>query len=582
MASDDKPTFGGLRRQAEAILKGQPPDLEGFTREHTERLVHELQVHQIELELQNEALRQTQQALELARDEYAELYDRAPVGYLTVDGGGAIARANATAAALLGVEQNALLGQPFRRFVAHDEQDAYHFFLVRLLERGARETVELGLERGDGTEFRGRVEGRVGSADRRGRPSWWAAVSDVTAEAQAREDLRQARDELELRVLELSALQDFTHQVASTLEVQPLLDLMADRFSSLLKCDSLVIYGVEQDRLSVLQYRGPLPPEIALQARFALDEMPGMQAVIRGHEPLLINDVKASSLEALAWRREIGPRQEAFIGDIRSWLGVPLRVKERVVGILRLAHGTPDFFTPRHARLALAFADQAAVAMENAQLYAQARTLAVTQERERLARDLHDAISQTLFSASLIADVLPRLWSVSPEKALDSLRELGELTRGAQAEMRTLLWELRPDALLQTSLGDLLRQLGVAVSAKARVEVTLEVTGEHALPPDVHVGLYRIAQEAFNNIRKHAKASAVAVSLSLRGGQDGEAGVVDLSIRDDGCGFDLETASHRGLGVGNIRQRAAAIGASLYITSQHGCGTQVRVVWPEE
>jgi len=179
-----------LRRQAEAILKGQKPDLEGFSRGDVERLVHELQVHQIELELQNEALRQTQQALELARDEYADLYDRAPVGYVTVDGGGAIARANATAAALFGVEQNALLGQPFRQFVARDEQDAYHFFLVRLQGAEGRGPVELTLVRGDGSRFRGRVEGRMEGTDRQGRPGWRAAVSDVTAEAQAREDLR--------------------------------------------------------------------------------------------------------------------------------------------------------------------------------------------------------------------------------------------------------------------------------------------------------------------------------------------------------------------------------------------------------
>ncbi|HSJ54100.1 MAG TPA: PAS domain S-box protein, partial [Anaerolineae bacterium] len=180
---------GHLRRRAEAILQGQAPNLEGLTAEGLQDLAHELQVHQIELELQNQALRETQVALELARDEYADLYDHAPVGYVTVGGDGAIARANATAAALFGAASTALVGQPFRRFVARDNQDAYHFFLVRLSGR-SRETSELDLVRGDGSRFRARLEGVSSGVDPEGRPRWRVALADVTAEHEAREALR--------------------------------------------------------------------------------------------------------------------------------------------------------------------------------------------------------------------------------------------------------------------------------------------------------------------------------------------------------------------------------------------------------
>lgn len=186
---DDSLLSGRLRRRAEEILQRQAPDLEGLTGEGLLDLAHELQVHQIELELQNQALRETQLALELARDEYAGLYDYAPVGYVTVGGDGTIARANLTAASLFGVESNGLVGEPFRRFVARDDQDAYHFFLVRL-EASGRETAELNLVRGDGSPFRGRLQGVVSGVDQEGRPGWRVALSDVTAEHETRETLR--------------------------------------------------------------------------------------------------------------------------------------------------------------------------------------------------------------------------------------------------------------------------------------------------------------------------------------------------------------------------------------------------------
>ena len=126
------------------------------------------------------------------------------------------------------------------------------------------------------------------------------------------------------------------------------------------------------------------------------------------------------------------------------------------------------------------------------------------EERIRLARDLHDAVSQTLFSTSLIAEVLPRLWERNKEEGLKKLEEVRQLTRGALAEMRTLLFELRPAALADAELSDLLRQLAESVIGRARVPVTLEVEGTCAIPPDVKIAFYRIAQEALNNIAKHS------------------------------------------------------------------------------
>jgi two-component system nitrate/nitrite sensor histidine kinase NarX len=288
-------------------------------------------------------------------------------------------------------------------------------------------------------------------------------------------------------------------------------------------------------------------------------------------------------------------------------MSVPLIIQDRVIGMLGLDHSQPDYYTQQHAELVLTFANQAAMAMENARLYEQARELAAMRERQRLARDLHDAVSQTLFSASLSAEVLPRLWERQPEAGRQCLEELRELNRGALAEMRALLLELRPAALTETALGDLLGQLAEAFTSRTRVPLTLSVEGHAPLPPEVQVALYRIAQEALNNVSKHAEASQVTLSLRYRsypsypsprpspdltpdpspsrGGVRGEvSGVrrVELCISDDGRGFDPQNIPPQRLGVGIMRERAATIGAELSIQSQAGHGTRVMVVWEQK
>jgi PAS domain S-box-containing protein len=197
------------------------------------------------------------------------------------------------------------------------------------------------------------------------------------------------------------------------------------------------------------------------------------------------------------------------------------------------------------------------------------------EERTRLARDLHDAVSQTLFSTSLIAEVLPRLWERNPEEGLKKLEEVRQLTRGALAEMRTLLFELRPAALADADLNDLLRQLAESVIGRARVPVTLEVEGSPEIPPDVKIVFYRIAQEALNNIAKHSGASRAQVNLRCRPHD------ITMRISDNGHGFDTERVAAGSFGLNNIRERAGQIGASLKIESKIDQGTNITVDWQD-
>ena len=260
-----------------------------------------------------------------------------------------------------------------------------------------------------------------------------------------------------------------------------------------------------------------------------------------------------------------------------AMLAVPLLLNEEVDGGLLLAYLRPRLITEDDQQTAASFADHAALAIANARLRMQAEEMAVSSERSRLARDLHDAVTQTLFATSLIADVLPRLWDRNPELGKQKLAEVRELTRGALAEMRTLLMELRPAALEDVPLPDLLQQLSEAFIGRARVPVEMSLDRSVNPPPHVKIGFYRIAQEALNNISKHAHARQVKFCLAREQGQ------VQMLIWDDGIGFDVEKSSlpdHFGLGI--MEERAQSVGASCEISSQVGAGTQVRVRWQPE
>jgi PAS domain S-box-containing protein len=213
------------------------------------------------------------------------------------------------------------------------------------------------------------------------------------------------------------------------------------------------------------------------------------------------------------------------------------------------------------------------IAAEQA-LREKAEAEAVATERNRIASELHDSVTQALYSASLIAEALPRVWEKRPEEALRSLEELRALTQGAQAEMRTLLLELRPGELADRKLSQLLRQLIDGMSARTELPISLTVAaGDYQLPTEVQIAYYRIAQAALNNINKHARASRAWVNLSC-GPEE-----IRLLVGDDGRGFNLDNRQVHQFGLQIMSERAEAISADLTIKSRPGQGTTVTVVW---
>jgi signal transduction histidine kinase len=256
-------------------------------------------------------------------------------------------------------------------------------------------------------------------------------------------------------------------------------------------------------------------------------------------------------------------------------LWVPLVVRGRIIGNLSITSPVPNAYGPAEATLALAIARQAAVAIDNARLHERARQAAVLEERQRLARDLHDSVTQSLYGISLYTEAAQRALAAGDTPPVSTnLQEIGETTREALAETRLLLFELRPPLLEEQGLAAALRTRLEAVEARAGLTVSFESRGEDRLPLDTEQDLFRLAQEALNNVLKHAHARAVRVCLEIAA--DGAV----LEIADDGVGFEPTHRGGGGFGLQSMRERAERLGGTLAIDSSPGAGTRIRVKLP--
>jgi signal transduction histidine kinase len=219
---------------------------------------------------------------------------------------------------------------------------------------------------------------------------------------------------------------------------------------------------------------------------------------------------------------------------------------------------------------------QRELAQKNAELERlneQARETAALAERTRLARELHDSVTQALYSVNLYADATRlALSSGKTDVAAENVRQLGSLAREAMSDMRLLIFELRPSILEEAGLVGALQARLEAVEARSGFQTVFQVEGERHLPPSVEAELYRVAQEALNNVLKHAQAKQVTVHLQF----DEER--FCLAIQDDGIGFDLETARQSGgLGLHSMEERVQQIGGNLILETAPGKGTTLRI-----
>ncbi|MBN1317139.1 MAG: GAF domain-containing protein [Anaerolineales bacterium] len=260
--------------------------------------------------------------------------------------------------------------------------------------------------------------------------------------------------------------------------------------------------------------------------------------------------------------------------DTHSELVVPMRVGKAVIATLDVQSEEPNSFTPEDVLVIQSLADQIAIAIQNARLYRQAGQAATLEERQRLARELHDSVIQSMYSLTLLLEGGRRLAKTGQlDNAEDYFVDLWEIARQALKELRLIVYELRPPELESEGLVGALQQRLDAVEGRAGIDARLLVTGDLKIPPAIEQVLYRVAQEALNNTLKHSAATEITVQF------DASDGHITLQIEDNGKGFQiLKVADMGGMGLLTMHERVAEIGGKLLVGSRPGTGTTIKVV----
>lgn len=395
-------------------------------------------------------------------------------------------------------------------------------------------------------------------------------------------ELTAANEMLERRVAErtheLSTLLDVSRSIAFTLELAPLLDQVLYKLLAMVDYTGAAILILGEGVFIIQAYQGPFTRDSVLQRHYIFDNVVG-HVLLHDRQPLIIPDVYAGTEYAEAFRLAVQLEPRSAI-KIRSWMGVPLIARDQVIGMLALHHKEPTFYQPYDASLTLAFANQVAVAIDNARLYEQAQELAILQERQRLARELHDSVSQALYGIALGARTANKLLEQEPDpgnlngRLKDSIDYMLAQADAGLTEMRALIFELRPESLETEGLVGALERQAVAFQTRHHISIDTAFCDEPIIPLRVKEAFYRVAQEALNNIVKHANASQVAVRL------DCDADWLFLEIGDNGSGFDPDGNFSGHLGLTSMRERIEYCAGSLTITSAPGQGTRIVAAAP--
>jgi signal transduction histidine kinase/predicted hydrocarbon binding protein len=390
-------------------------------------------------------------------------------------------------------------------------------------------------------------------------------ILNVTVDATERVEARQFLEQrVQERTRELRALYKVLSTASVSLELETVLERSLDAVLEVMHCKVGAVHLLEETGhlLGLAAARGISSDFASEDSSVPVDDSLVGTVIERG-EATLVPDIASSAL----------PLRAMPAASKQTYLGVPLRSRGQILGVLSVLGESGRRFAEDEVSLLTHIADEVGIAVENAQLYRQAEQLAVMRERQRLARELHDSVTQALYSLTLLSEAARRMaGSGELRQAQEPLHRLNAISQQALKEMRLLVYELRPLVLKREGLVGALQHRLDAVERRAGVEAHLLVQGNVRLSSEVEEGLYRIAQEALNNALKHAAANSVTVTIRAEGD------ALQIEVVDDGTGFDPQTArSGGGMGLITMRERAEKMGGRLEVDSAPGRGTRVAV-----
>jgi len=399
------------------------------------------------------------------------------------------------------------------------------------------------------------------------------AVSEIAAASLRRTVLLESLEkQVDVRTQHLSTLYEINAIAADSLELPVVLErVLAITLESLRGQVGLIHFRQEKEASFRLAVQIGLHGE-ALAGLQALPAQGGFwERLAQSANPMLINDTASEPNlpPEFAELRRLAPR----VGDYSAFIGAPIRAKGQALGLLSLFDHSILDYTIEEITLFMTIADQIGGMVERARLFRQAEIAAVVQERQRLARELHDSVTQLLYSQVLFAGAGLKVLSQGDVETVKG--HLNSLDQGAQQalkEMRLLVYQLRPSDYLDEGLvGALTRRLD-SVEKRTGINARLVVEGTLHLDESLEMALYRIAEEALNNTLKHAQASAVTITLRALPGR------VILEVADNGIGFDPQHLTRQGgMGLHSMRERTEALGGRIEFRSQPGAGTEIKI-----
>jgi PAS domain S-box-containing protein len=525
-----KKNFSGLRQRAEGLLANGTITPEKISFEEAARLIHELQVHQIELEIQNEDLRQTQMELAESARKYSELFDFAPAGHLTVNRLGEILEANLQATVILGRKKSHLLG---------------HFFPALIMESEERRKFRRVLVNNDNHEkWQGDFRIRDGKGkprtllvnllftlDAKGEEIYWLALTDITERKRAEEALRESEA----------------------------------RFRTLIRASSEVMYRMSPDWTEMRELTGgdflsdtDTPSQAWLEKYIFPEDQPHVLAVIN-------EAIRTKGLFELEHRVR---RVDGSVGWTFSRATPILDANREIIEWFGAAK---DITARKEAEAALQESQQKLGWLTSQLLTTQ------EQERERIARDLHDEMGQSLMVLKMQLNSFKRRFNRGQEawdefnQAVDSINVIAE-------QIRQTCHSLRPEALENLGLNKALQQLLMEVKQFHGLEISEELADTSGLlSSEAQITVYRLFQECLTNAIRHGQATRVTVRAHK--GED----AILFGCEDNGSGFDLKEVRSRGksgLGLTAMEERVRLLQGSLKITSAEGKGTRIEVILP--
>jgi PAS domain S-box-containing protein len=497
--------------------------------------------------------RRRQIELRRAEEQYHTLFDNVLDGVIILEAPGRIVFANNIACQMLGHTETEICTLDVTDLFAEPESEFLN--ALEIVNKTGILTSEAHVRRQNGSIFMADVSCKIyPSGDKAS-----LIIRDITARKVAERKIEEQRNLA-------AAHYEFSLAIINNFEPDDMFEQLLVILLRVFSCDVADIRCVETNKQArIMHLHGydidPAGP-YQLNEAFRQEEDCLTHHIVTTGQPFLAGDI-----------REIPSWKTILADNSLSFLAVPVRLDNDMIGIIRVSAKEPNHFDEDRIQQLMHFAVQMSLAIKNIRLHRRLQNNAVSYERQRLARELHDSVTQTLFSASMVAQSLPHLWKYGEIEVKQAIADLGRLAQGALAEMRTLLVELRPEAIEAGDLPELLKYLLDALAGQRQLSIDLQCSGHTKLPADVQVVFYRIAQEALNNILKHSEATTVHTRLMLKVDQ------AELHIADNGRGFDKNIIPANHFGLSTITERAREIGAVLTVDSAMGKGTQLTLIW---